>query len=272
MNSSWVNGQPGDTLRISDRGLQYGDGLFETITCLAGHPRWLPRHMARLRRGCERLQLGFGGWESLEQEIRLAAAGAQRCIVKVLLTRGLAQRRGYRPAGTESPTRILTRHEWPAADPGAEAGFQVALSSVRLGCNPTLAGIKHLNRLEQVLAQQAIGSAAIDEVLMLDSRGDLISGSMSNVFFVDGEGLSTPSLEQCGVAGITRERICEAAARAGCPVRLRSVRQEEFAGIQEAFLTNVRWGVQPIGSLEGRALTRREWAVRVRGWLNASPD
>lgn len=272
MGEVWVNGQRAETLSTADRGLQYGDGLFETITCVQGHPRWLARHFERLRRGCERLRLPFSDWDTLSSEIAALAAQAERCILKLILTRGVARRRGYRPTGGETPTRILTRHEWPAADRHAGAGFRVALSRVVMGRNPLLAGLKHLNRLEQVLAQLDLDVEALDEVLMLASTGEVISGSMSNVFFVDRDGLYTPALDQCGVAGIMRERVCAAAARAGRPVRVRTVAAQELAGVQEAFLTNVRWEVQSIGWLEGRALSQRSGAESVRGWLDASPD
>src|SRR5580658_5307555 len=150
---SWVDGQPADTVSSADRGLQYGDGLFETISCIAGQPRWLARHLARLRRGCERLRIGFSAFDELADEITGHAAGQERCILKLILTRGSAHRRGYRPAGDETPTRILSRHAWPddSAQPaGSIADFPVAVSGVRLGINPRLAGLKHLNRLEQV--------------------------------------------------------------------------------------------------------------------------
>lgn len=272
VSESWVNGLPEGGVSVADRGLQYGDGLFETITCVDGCPRWLPRHLARLQRGCERLSLPFIDWAVLSAELAAAAEGQERCILKLLLTRGVARRRGYRPAGDEAPTRILMRHAWPEQSAQAVDGFRVALSAVRLGHNELLAGLKHLNRLEQVLAQLALDPAVLDEVLMLASTGEVISGSMSNVFFVDRDGLLTPSLERCGVAGVMRERVCTVAQRAGLPVRVRAIDSSELDGIQEAFLTNVRWGVQPIGWLDGRALSRRHWARRVRGWLDASPD
>ena len=117
-----------------------------------------------------------GGW------VAAHAAGQGRCIGKLILTRELAQRRGDRPVGDETPTRILARHEWPVAPSPAPVspamqGFRVAISSVRLGMNPLLAGLKHLNRLEQVLAQSAMRDAPLEEVLMLSSAGQVIGGS-----------------------------------------------------------------------------------------------
>jgi 4-amino-4-deoxychorismate lyase len=270
--TSWINGRATDLLSSADRGLQYGDGVFETITCIDGRPRWLAQHLQRLRRGCERLQLRFEAFDDLGREIAAqAAAGESRCIVKLIVTRGPALQRGYAPQGDEEPTRILTRHEWPApaAAPGTQ-GFRVALSGVRLGINPLLAGLKHLNRLEQVLARNAMRGAALEEVLMLSSSGQVIGGSMSNVFFGNHTGLVTPQLRECGVEGIMRGLVCEAAGRAGVPLEVRAVEVGELAQVREAFVTNVRWGLQSITQLEGRPLPSRHWAQALQASIDAA--
>jgi 4-amino-4-deoxychorismate lyase len=263
---SWVNGRPCDQVPSVDRGLQYGDGLFETMTCIDGKPRWLERHLERLRRGCERLGIGFQDFDALGSEIAARAAGSSRCILKLILTRGSAVRRGYRPAGDEIPTRILSRHAWPA-DP---ADFPVAVSGVRLGINPQLAGLKHLNRLEQVLAQQQLRGTEREEALMLSSAGHVIGGSMSNLFLADEAGLSTPSVEDCGVAGVMRELVCAAAARHDQPVRIRRIDAAELNVAREAFVTNVRWGVRSISELAGRTLESRGHAELARSWIDAA--
>jgi 4-amino-4-deoxychorismate lyase len=264
--TSWVNGLACDQVPSLDRGLQYGDGLFETITCIDGKPRWLEWHLARLRRGCERLGIDFQDFDALGSEIAAHAGGPSRCILKLILTRGSALRRGYRPAGDEIPTRILSRHAWPE-DP---ADFPVAVSDVRLGINPLLAGLKHLNRLEQVLAQQQLRGTERKEALMLSSAGHVIGGSMSNLFLADEAGLSTPSVEDCGVAGVMRELVCAAAARHGRPVRIRRIDAAELGQAREAFVTNVRWGVRSISELAGRALEARTHAQLARGWIDAT--
>jgi 4-amino-4-deoxychorismate lyase len=264
-----VNGRATDQVASSDRGLMYGDGLFETITCVDARPRWLALHLQRLRRGCERLQLPFADFEALSAEIEAMARVPERSIVKLILTRGPARQRGYRPQGNETPTRILTRHEWPAGN--AAADFRVGISAVRLGMNPLLAGLKHLNRLEQVMAQTAMRDAALEEVLMLSSAGQLIGGSMSNVFFAGEAGLFTPALDDCGVAGVMRQRVCEAAASAGIAVQVRAVDPGELPQVHEAFVTNVRWGVQSISALSGRTLSGRSHAQQLRRLVDA-PD
>jgi 4-amino-4-deoxychorismate lyase len=268
MTSTRINGRAADQVASNDRGLMYGDGLFETITCVDARPRWLALHLQRLRRGCERLQLPFADFAALAGEIEAMANVADRCIVKLILTRGPARQRGYRADGCEIPTRILTRHEWPAAAPADS--FRVGISPVRLGMNPLLAGLKHLNRLEQVMAQNAMRAAPLEEVLMLSSAGHLIGGSMSNVFLADDSGLFTPAVDDCGVAGVMRQLVCEAATTAGITVQVRRVDPAELPRVHEAFVTNVRWGLRSITVLEGTVLSSHNHAQALRRIIDPS--
>jgi 4-amino-4-deoxychorismate lyase len=270
MNAPLIDGRPADSIGCDDRGLQYGDGLFETISCRDGQARWLALHLERLQQGCERLRLPFRDFEPLRAEICGLAAGQERCMVKVIITRGAATRRGYAPAGDERPTRIVSRHEWPPSAVAGEVGVRVGLSSVTLGMNPLLAGLKHLNRLEQVLAQMARDAAGLDEVLMLSSAGQVIGGSMSNVFFADDSGLFTPELTDCGVAGVMRRLVLQAAGRHGSGVCVRAVAPSELATVREAFLSNVRWGVRSVQVLAGRALQSDAHAQQLRGLIDAA--
>jgi 4-amino-4-deoxychorismate lyase len=274
MISPLIDGRAAGSIDSADRGLQYGDGLFETIACRDGQALWLALHLQRLQHGCERLRLAFREFGPLAEEIRAMAAGQQRCIVKVIVTRGTATRRGYAPAGDECATRIVSRHDWPQTQTQTQAraasGFRVGVSNVTLGINPLLAGLKHLNRLEQVLAQMARDEAAEDEVLMLSSAGWLIGGSMSNVFLADDSGLFTPELCDCGVSGVMRQLVLEAAASHGVAVRVRAVARGELAGVREMFVTNVRWGVQSVQLLQGRTLPSDARARQLRGMIDAA--
>lgn len=245
-----VDGEPEARIPAADRGLHYGDGLFETIACRDGRPRWLPLHLARLEHGCARLGIAAPSAATLSAEITRLAAGEAACIVKLIVTRGTARGRGYRPAGDEQPTRILARHAWPAA---AGRPWHAGLSAVRLGENARLAGLKHLNRLEQVLAQRE-RPEALDEVLMLAGHDEVISGSMSNLFIVEGDRLVTPPLERCGVEGVMRRVVLEAAPAAGWRVGVEPIHLARLRAARAAFLTNVRLGVQPLARLEERVL------------------
>ena len=249
-----VNGQPGHSVSAADRGLQYGDGLFETIACRGGRPRWLSLHLLRLQRGSVRLGIAAPPAAVIAQEIDMLAADHAACIVKLILSRGIARGRGYRPAGDEQPTRVLSRHPWPAA-PGA---WRLGLSPVRLGENPRLAGLKHLNRLEQVLAQRERPSE-LDEVVMQSHSGAVISGSMSNLFLVEGEQLVTPALDRCGVEGVMRRLVLEAAPAAGWRIAVEAVSVERVRAAETLFMTNVRLGVHAVARFE-----RRDYAADAR--------
>jgi 4-amino-4-deoxychorismate lyase len=160
--AAWVNGRPGGALSSVDRGLHYGDGLFETIACVGGRPRFLALHLERLARGCARLGIQLPALEELRHEILSLAAEAERAIVKVLLTRGPALARGYGTTGAERPTRVTLRYRWEREDPRlAVQGVHVRTAALRLAENPALAGLKHLNRLEQVLARREWSDADI---------------------------------------------------------------------------------------------------------------
>jgi 4-amino-4-deoxychorismate lyase len=246
-----VNGLPQTMVSVFDRGLQYGDGLFETLRCEQGRVRWFDRHLARLAAGCARLGLPEPDGELLRREAESLLEDQSRALVKLVLTRGVATARGYRPTGDERATRILTRHPWPAA---AGQEFRLGLSPVRLACNPLLAGLKHLNRLEQVLAQRCAATAGVDEVLMCSSHGAVISGSMSNLFLVQGGDLLTPPLLECGVAGVMRSLVLELAPQLGLSVRVAPLSPEQVAAAPALFVTNVRLGVQAVHWYEERRL------------------
>jgi 4-amino-4-deoxychorismate lyase len=249
-----IDGRTAGALALSDRGLHYGDGLFETIACLGGRPRFLERHLERLAQGCGRLGIGFPGHELLRREILAAAGESDRAVVKVLLTRGPAVARGYAVAGSERPTRVTLRYPWESEDPAlARDGVRVRIAALRLGENPHLAGLKHLNRLEQVEARREWSGGGIAEALMFSSSGRLISGVMSNVFLVAGGRLRTPLLDRCGVAGIMRAVVLREAARAGIAAEEAPLEAADLSSARELFLTSALIGVRPVRELEGRA-------------------
>jgi 4-amino-4-deoxychorismate lyase len=268
MNDRLINGQPADSIDSNDRGLQYGDGLFETISCSKGRPRWLAFHLERLQHGLARLRIPFGEADRLRSEIVELASTEERCLIKVIVTRGVATRRGYAPSGEETPTRIVSRHPWPALS-GTAPEFRVGLCAVCLSASRTLAGLKHLNRLEQVMAQMECVDRKLAEVLMLTATRQVISGSMSNVFFATERGLITPDLSECGVEGVMRRVVLQSAAASGLAVQIRPIALEELAGVREAFVTNVRLGVQSVDWLEGRALSGADYAERLRRQIDA---
>jgi 4-amino-4-deoxychorismate lyase len=250
-----VNGRAAHSVSLLERGLHYGDGLFETIACLEGRARFLERHLRRLTEGCARLGMAPVDAGELRREVETLAAGAARAVVKVLVTRGTAVTRGYALTGHEQPTRIALRYPWPADDPAlARDGVRVRIASLRLGENPALAGLKHCNRLEQVLARREWTDTGITESLLFSSSGPLVSGTMTNVFLVHDSTLLTPRVDRCGVAGIMREVVLGLAAGAGLAAEERVLDAQDLARAREVFLTSALTGIRPVRELAGRAL------------------
>jgi len=240
---------------LIDRGLHYGDGLFETIACRDGEPQFLDDHLKRLALGCERLGIELEGRGALIEDLLRLAAGRARSLIKVLVTRGPATARGYTPRGDERATRIVLRYGWPAEDPrSANDGVAVRIADLTLAENPRLAGLKHLNRLEQVLARAELRGSGLEEALLLSRSGCLVSGTMSNVFVVSGSKIATPQLDRCGVAGVMRRVVMRAAEATGITVEEARITRQDLDVADEVFLTNVRIGIWPVRALGSREL------------------
>jgi 4-amino-4-deoxychorismate lyase len=244
-----VNGKATDGLSVLDRGLQYGDGLFETFRIHDELPQFWDRHIFRLARGCERLRLPAPPLEQLTDEARQLCEGRQSGVLKIIVTRG-GGGRGYGPPGEVHPSRIVVRFPAPNyPESYSRQGVAVRICDTRLGINPALAGLKHLNRLEQVLARAEWRDPAIHEGLMCDTEGRVVEGTMSNVFAVRDGRLLTPELSRCGVAGIMREVVLELAAKNAIPVQECSLEVEYLMSSQEVFLTNSLIGIWPVRRL-----------------------
>jgi 4-amino-4-deoxychorismate lyase len=250
-----LNGVPAQLVSPLDRALHFADGVFETIACRRGVPRFLSLHLERLDLGCTRLGIEPGNLDAIRGEVRALAREVDSAIIKVLLSRGTALARGYGVTGREKATRITFRYAWPHETPSAsQDGVQVRTAAMRLGENPALAGLKHCNRLEQVLARREWTDPDISEALLFSSSGKLVSGTMSNVFIVAGSRLRTPRIDLCGVAGIMRRVVLHEAANAGVPVQEDVLTAEDLRSADELFLTNARIGIWPVRALDGRRM------------------
>ncbi|HZO21584.1 MAG TPA: aminodeoxychorismate lyase [Steroidobacteraceae bacterium] len=250
-----VDGTEAAGVSTLDRGLHFGDGLFETIACRAGRPRFLSLHLERLMSGCKRLQIAFHDEAAVRSEVEELAHGSDRALVKVLVTRGSAVARGYGFTGREKATRITIRYAWPAEDSAPpHAGLKAGTLALRLGENPLLAGLKHCNRLEQVLARAECLNRGLSEGILFSSSGRLVSGTMTNVFLVRGSTLQTPLLDVCGVAGVMRRIVLRQAASAGIEAHECALDLADLRAADEVFLTNARVGIWPVRELDEQVL------------------
>ncbi|EGV16969.1 aminodeoxychorismate lyase [Thiocapsa marina 5811] len=246
----FTDGCEQDRLSVGDRGLHYGDGLFETILIRDGMPCLWNRHLARLALGADRLGLAQPSRSILREEAARICAGLDDGLLKLIVTRGVGGR-GYRPPASPHPRRILLSYaSSPSPDPSAQGGVVIRYCATPASVNRRLAGIKHLNRLDAVLARQEWDDPQIAEGLMCDDAGDVVGGTMTNLFVWDGVALATPAVTRSGLAGTVRSVALESAARAGIacverPITRRMI--EESVGL---FLTNARIGVWPVVRLE----------------------
>lgn len=246
-----INGKPGEDIALHDRGFLYGDGLFETLAVAQGVPLLWDRHMQRLRRGAARLGINVPSETLLHDEAKEVCYGVSHGVLKIILTRGVSGR-GYAPAADGIPTRAVSLSPWPDYPSGHRThGVAVQFCRTMIGRNPALAGIKHLNRLEQVLARAELGKG-IAEGLMLDEQGEVIEGTMSNVFTVSRHTLLTSDLTHSGVEGVMRALVLEQAAALPLPSRVTTLTREDILNAEEVFLTNSLIGLWPVRQIESK--------------------
>ena len=249
-----VNGQQDDSIAVADRGFQYGDGLFETIAVRNGVPLLWEAHLQRLSSDCRRLQLDMPDSNMLLEELRHVCANAERVVVKIILTHGAAGR-GYARTSGSTPTRVVSAHAWPDFPQHyASTGVTVRWCQATLGRNPRLAGIKHLNRLEHIVARAEWGTD-YTEGLICDQAGYVIEGTMSNVFALFGDTLITPDLSQSGVAGVMRAHVLRSARNLKFACKEDWITPAQLETADELFLTNSIIGVWPIRTLAARSYT-----------------
>ncbi len=245
-----INGTARTQLDARDRGLHYGDGVFTTLRVRDGAAALWEQHAARLLAGCNRLGITPPQAAQLHAEALRVCAGAARGVLKIIITRG-AGGRGYAPPQPESPTRIVALYPWPDfPEKNWSEGVAVRVNEMRLARNPRLAGIKHLNRLEQVLARAEWNDTAIAEGLMLDDHDQVIEATAANLFAVRDGKVLTPALHECGVAGVMRTVVMELARSAGLAVRECGLNLDDVRGADEIFLTNSVMGVWPVRELD----------------------
>jgi 4-amino-4-deoxychorismate lyase len=262
-----INGEMSELLPATDRGLHYGDGLFETIAVINGMPRLWSAHMARLERGCEVLGLPEPDLEQLYQEALSLCGEDERAVLKIVLTRGSGGR-GYLPPQPCKPQRLLFRYPWPDY-PDTSQGIRLRVCNTPLACNPVLAGVKHLNRLEQVLARAEWDDPEIHEGLMCDINGHVKEGTMSNLFWVKEGRLFTPDLSRCGVTGVMRHQVMALASDLGMGVVHDELLPQELVEVDEIFITNSLIGIWPVGHYAGRDFTIGEVTQGLQSMLQA---
>jgi 4-amino-4-deoxychorismate lyase len=261
-----VNGIEGSAVDARDRGFAYGDGVFRTLRLRAGTPLLWPRQYSKLEADCAALAIACPPATVLEGDLAMVAARNPDGVVKITLTRGIAAR-GY---AIPHETRVTRAVSWsaPSVAPDRESGIRARWCDLRLAIQPALAGIKHLNRLENVLARSEWRDPAIAEGLLRDTEGHVIGGTMSNLFLLRDGCLITPTLSGSGVAGATRDIIIERARAEGIAVHIAPITPQEVGAADALFLVNSVIGVWPVAALEELTWRASNWSGRLRNWIS----
>lgn len=246
-----VDGSIAGTIPLDDRGLLYGDHLFETIAFVGQHPPLWQRHMARLEAGAERLMMPPPDAGRLLADARRLVAGHHRSVVRITLTRGSGGR-AYTPPADVAPRCVLARRPWPAdIDRQRDHGITVHVSPVRLAVDGELAGIKHGNRLEQVLAAEHARRAGYDEAVLFDAAGSLAEAIAGNVIvFLEGRAV-TPPLDRCGVDGVGLGWL---RAHKGVDIASARVEPADLERAEALVVINSVAGIRPVRVLGERQL------------------
>ena len=253
----WVNGVLNDTLPITDRGLLYGDGVWETIAIVNGQPQRLSWHLERLLQGLQALAIPAPDMTQWVTEILQACQGRDSAVLKLIVTRGQGMR-GYNPRECQQPTRIAqisARYVYPAAY--AQQGIRLALCETRLAQQPRLAGFKHLNRLEQVLLKQEADQQGWLEALVSDVQGYIVEGVSSNCFIrINGRWI-TPELRYNGVHGVMRATILSRMQQSQIECEQRYIGIDELGQIQSLFFCNALHPMKAVVRFHDRALEQQ---------------
>jgi len=263
-----INGECKNTLDATDRGLHYGDGLFETIEVIQGQPVFLQQHLTRLKKGCMVLKIPFPAKALLLDEITRVSTVVQHGVVKVILTRGSGGR-GYRQPETIQVTQLVALHPFPDYPESYKTqGIEARFCELRLGLNPVLAGLKHNNRLEQVLAR-AEWRDEFQEGLMLNLNEHVIEGTMSNLFVIKDQVVYTPEIKLSGIKGIMRQLIMDIAGKNHIALQEALLAREFVLAADEIFLTNSVIGIWPVKSLENECYPVGQVTQKIMAYLAA---
>jgi 4-amino-4-deoxychorismate lyase len=262
-----VNGENKGYISASDRGFQYGDGVFETIEVINAKPVFLKQHLDRLFIGCRTLRIPPPDLTTLKQEVQQVCLNIKLGVLKIIITRGIGGR-GYCPPVNPDATRVLSLHPFPDyVERYANQGINARFCKSRLGVNPVLAGIKHLNRLEQIMARAEWDDPEIQEGIVLNINEHVIEGTMSNLFYIKNRMLHTACLDTAGVSGVVRGVIKMIASQQNLNLIEHDYGQQSLLDADELFMCNSIIGIWPVINLAGIDCPIGPITRQLQSWL-----
>ena len=254
-HSYLVNGSFNNFISPLDRGFAYGDGVFRTIKMQGGLPEHWPQHYQKLVADCAAINIVCPSAELLMSDLSQLFLGDVEngdlyAVAKIIITRGEGNR-GYTPPAITAPIRVVLKSAMPNyPEERFDQGVNLTVCETRLAAQPKLAGIKSLNRLENVLARMEWASADIAEGIMLDMQDNVIECTAANIFARFGDTLITPSLQQCGIAGITRQRIIELAGTLKLKTSIEIFDLEKLLAADEVIICSSLYGAWQVKTVQ----------------------
>lgn len=262
-----INGQAYSGLSIQDRGLSYGDGVFRTLLVKESVPCHWNLQYQKLAEDCQALNISCPNEDVLHQDIQTLFSGKLDGVAKIIVTRGESAR-GYGYPDDIRANRIVIKSQTPTYPAiNQTSGVNLHLCQLRLGLQPKLAGVKHLNRLENVLARAEWSDLKTADGLLLDTHGNVIECTMSNVFARFGKDLLTPSLDECGVAGTARALIIKNAAQFNLTVKVESMSLDKLMQADEIIICNSLLGAWQVVKLNGQQWVKQKLDAQLREML-----
>ncbi|MCP4322917.1 MAG: aminodeoxychorismate lyase [Alteromonadales bacterium] len=250
-----INGIDAEYINATDRGLAYGDGLFSTMKVEYGELQLWGFHLQRLQLGAQKLFFPEIDWLQLSNEVKGVAKqlnDEKESVIKVIITRGSGGR-GYSITGCESPLRIISTSAYPSFyHQWQQQGIELILCETIVSSNAMLAGLKTLNRLEQVLIKRELESKGAVEGIVCDNNGYVIEACSANLFIFLNGVWQTPKLELSGVAGVQRRNIIERAKQVYIEIKQTNIHKDQLLDAEAICLSNALMGLVPVKKFQGR--------------------
>lgn len=267
-----VNGRLDAQVSPLDRGFSYGDGVFRTMRMTAGSVASWPIHYSKLVEDCNRIDIVCPSSDLLHADIqRLNDDEVADAVIKIVVTRGEGTR-GYALPALAQPNRVVIKSAYPQYPASNfSQGVSLHLCQLRLGHQPQLAGIKHLNRLENILARMEWNSSAYADGVLQDIDGNIIECTAANLFIRSGNDLVTPDLAMCGVAGITRQRILQLSEPLGLNVHIGRISMADMMSADEILICNSLYGAWQVIDFNQRQWLGQPLASTIRELLQEQP-
>ncbi|KLV08976.1 4-amino-4-deoxychorismate lyase [Photobacterium aquae] len=268
-----INGVKASSVAVSDRAMQYGDGCFTTMLVEQGKVRLWPYHLARLQTALERLAISAPDWGALTESVHQLAAdlcppqeavnSSSKAGIKILISRGSGGR-GYSAAGCNDTQVVISTFAWPAHyTQWQHDGIALGVCRQSLAKAPMLAGLKHLNRLEQVMLKREVEQHGWVDALVCDVDGYVVETVASNIFWRKGDQVYSPALDTSGVEGVMRRHVIELLEAMGYHTRLVKAPIETVLAADEVFITNALMALVPINEINGISFRERSALVEL---------